>query len=302
MDIPWYFVAVELFVYALTIWCLFSAGRKGLAEVTTLLVSIVFGFAVELYFVLSGGTAGYHYNAFLVMIGPVPLWVSLGWGSIIYGAMRTTDHFTCPWGYKPFADGLLAANIDFVLDPIAAELKWWVWQPDDATVEQGLDWAYFGIPWDNFLGWMMIVSSLSLTIRAGYRWFPPGSKGKLGTVLVPIVATIPSLVLVVIEQTVFDWMYGTPLGQPLTFVFFYGLAALAVVFTVPRLSRQVAPDWYVLAVPMAMMAFLFGLFFVTLLYDHVPALLVVIPAMWMLSAFWYSWPYLDKMLPSPPAP
>src|SRR6266487_3016102 len=39
---------------------------------------------------------GYQYGRFLIMFGPVPLAIAVGWGIILYSAMVFADHLALP--------------------------------------------------------------------------------------------------------------------------------------------------------------------------------------------------------------
>ena len=132
---------------------------------------MAFGLTSELLLVVLADPEGQHnvYGDFLLMVGPagekVPIWVGVGRGSIVYVSTFTAQRLRSPWLLRPLSAGLLAVSIDLSLDPIADRLGFWKWFNVNPL-------NYFGVPFDNFVGWFLIVSSFALCVRAGPRWIP----------------------------------------------------------------------------------------------------------------------------------
>lgn len=104
---------------------------------------------------------GYHYHpqSWFMVLGDVPLYIPLAWGFIISTSMRLTDQLGIKAWARPFADALLALLIDASLDAVAIRLKFWYWHG------VSLDDAFFGVPADNFLGWLLVTFTFSLLTR-----------------------------------------------------------------------------------------------------------------------------------------
>jgi len=116
-----------------------------------------------------GSTTGfpfgkYHYTTVLQpQLGGVPLLIPLAWmmmlppswavASVIVGRGRTT------WQKRAAFIGISALAItawDLYLDPQMVGWGFWVWaQPD----------GYFGIPWVNFLGWILTGAVVTAVVR-----------------------------------------------------------------------------------------------------------------------------------------
>jgi uncharacterized membrane protein len=105
------------------------------------------------------GVLAPNYPGYLLWLGIVPLWVSLGWfiislssfmifHDIISGQRRAI--------VPAVLAGLLAVNIDLMVDPVSSSNKLWVW------IVPGLD--LFGVPLYNFVGWFLMILFFDLII------------------------------------------------------------------------------------------------------------------------------------------
>ena len=107
------------------------------------------------------------------MLGPVPVVIGVAWGTIIYSVRAFSDSTNLPVWARPVLDGLLAINLDLSMDAVAIRLGMWDWG-------NGLDFQYFGVPYNNFWAWFWVVFSFSLSLRLlsklpGFwgRWLSP---------------------------------------------------------------------------------------------------------------------------------
>jgi uncharacterized membrane protein len=301
--IPASFICLELCVYVLFAWGLYAAIHRSRLDAMTLVAACLFGFVIEylfstplselphwLYELMGGARAqsgnSYKYARFLIAIEGVPLWIILGWASIIHSAMRTTSRLGFGLWRASLADGLLAASLDFSLDPIAESVGFWKWDIVEKT--PGLSTA-FGIPLDNFLGWMMIVGTLSLTLRLSSTWIVKwGSRFwiELGFIVASLVV---SLAMAVELQNVYDWLYWriTPAG---TFMLVFGTAALLTVTQLPWLRRDQPIDYWTLSFVSFLHVYMLSMLFIHRVYDTRPALLGLMPLLAIGSLLAYAWP------------
>ena len=123
----------------------------------------------------------YEYGSFLVMLGSVPVVIGVAWGTIIYSVRSFSDKTNLPEWAQPVLDGLTALNIDLSVDAIAIRLGMWDWGG-------GLDYQYFGVPYNNFWAWFWVVFSFSASLRLlsklpsfWGRWFFPAGAIFCGT-------------------------------------------------------------------------------------------------------------------------
>jgi hypothetical protein len=311
------FLGIELSVYAIFASGLYVAARRGRLEVMSLLAASLLGFLAEVIFATplavlqqylptwlataiaharDGSDNYYTYpsGAFLIMVADVPLWVILGWASIIHASRRTATALGFgPW-LGPLAAGLLAATIDFALDPLANALGYWTWHITGSTKHAPL--TMFGVPFDNFLGWMMIVGGLSLTLNlasdSSTKW---GSRVwiQLASMLG---AVIGAFVIVVVVQSVYDWLFELvwPAG---TFILVYGAAALLTVTRLPWLQRDAPIDVWPLCLAGVYQAYLSLMLFAhPSIYDQPRILLAYTPLISLVSLLAFAWPCSARLI------
>ena len=175
-----YFLAFEILVLVLFLACLQNAWQRGSWIVWQLLAGVLFGLLLEWATIQQLNT--YEYGHFLVMLGPVPVVIGVAWGTIIYSVRAFSDSTNLPVWARPVLDGLMAINLDLSMDAIAIRLGMWDWG-------DGLDFQYFGVPYNNFWAWFWVVFSFSLSLRLlsklpGFwgRWFSPAGAIICGTV------------------------------------------------------------------------------------------------------------------------
>ncbi len=174
-----YFMAFELLVLSLFLLCLQDAWRRGPWAAWQLLAGVLFGLLLEWATIQQ--LSAYEYGRFLVMLGPVPVVIGVAWGTIIYSVRAFSDSTNLPEWARPVLEGLLALNIDLSMDAVAIRLGMWDWG-------KGLDYQYFGVPYNNFWAWFWVVFSFSLSLRLlsrlpGFwgRWLSPAGAIVFGT-------------------------------------------------------------------------------------------------------------------------
>lgn len=163
MESFWIRTISQLGIYAVFVISLVWAFNKGRAYWLPFLGGVIYSLIFEHYNMLRtvGGRGGYHYhpNSWIMLWGDVPLYIPLAWGFILLTSLRLTDKLHLkPWA-RPFSDALLALLLDLSLDVVAIRLKFWYWH------DVGLNDAFFGVPADNFLGWLLVTFTFSLFTR-----------------------------------------------------------------------------------------------------------------------------------------
>jgi uncharacterized membrane protein len=289
---PWTFVVIEWTVLLLGVQLVFHARRQGARWLSTCLWGMAFGTAVELM-IVSRASASYGYGEFLFMLGPagkqVPLWVGVGWGVIVYAATWTAQRMQQPWLLRPLSAGILAVSVDLSLDPIAQCLGYWKWKDPPLL-------NYYGVPFDNFLGWFAIVASFALLTRAGFRWVPPGVKWS--SFWVPPVAGLAALLVMALLQAGIGYLYGhLPGGQTTVFVLVFGFAGVNTWSYLVHSRRDQPINWSVLAVPLTMHGLLIVLLFATRSFEQplLTSLIVALPTNFVASLFGFAWASIDVL-------
>jgi hypothetical protein len=193
--IPISFIIAELLMYTLLAICLFDAWKRGLGWVAFIVAGSAFGVLLEYADILTN--KGYTYGNFMLMVGPVPICIGIGWGVIMYSVRLFTDSLGLPIWTRPFLDALLAVNIDLSMDVVAYRLGMWQWDWS-GTGRSPFNSDWFGIPWANFYGWMMVVLTFSSLVRwlerAGQRrgW---GNWWRIAAPLATLILAEPILLL-----------------------------------------------------------------------------------------------------------
>jgi len=135
------------------------------------LVTVVLSFGFEHVGVRTGWIFGhYHYTDVLdpKLLGTVPVVIPLAYFMVVYPSYmmanliirgRPTGKFQGPAVIllSSLLTGMIMTSWDLTMDPVMVhDVKAWVW-------EQG--GHYFGVPFQNFLGWMVTVVTISVCYR-----------------------------------------------------------------------------------------------------------------------------------------
>lgn len=191
------FPAMEICMYALFILCFAHAVKNGVRHVSYLFGGLLFGLILEYVNVVSN--MGYTYGKFIVMFGhaprDIPLCIGIGWSIIMYTAKLFTNSFGLPLWPAAALDTLLAISIDLSMDVVAYRLHMWHWNWAGSGLNPlTADW--FGIPFGNFFGWLMVVFFYSSITRLLERAFIHQKKARIiKLALVPLLAVLFSQVL-----------------------------------------------------------------------------------------------------------
>lgn len=143
----WGFWAIELSAYLFFLFALVEGFRESLRWGMTVISAALTGLLIELMFVHLAG--GYEYGRFAVMLGDAPVWVACGWAFILYYSMKASETLPIKSWSMPIAAALMATGLDLTLDIVAEGQGWWHWKREEAD--------FFGVSYDNFIGWLMIV-------------------------------------------------------------------------------------------------------------------------------------------------
>ncbi len=182
-------VVFEVLGYACLGLCIWHALHQGPLRRTRLIelaMGVLYGLTLELLTIVQLHV--YQYGHYLIMLGPVPLSVAVGWGIILYSAMAFADSLAFPLWAAPALVGLLGLNIDLTMDAVAIRLNMWHWLAYAGNQE------WFGVPYANFYAWFIVLCSCSallwwvrpLTVRPGWR----GPLAALGALLGSVVILI----------------------------------------------------------------------------------------------------------------
>jgi len=89
----------------------------------------------------------------------VPISVCVGWFFIAYSMVYIASKLFKNQGIYTRAalGGLLAMNLDLMIDPIAVRNLWWAWPQAETLATQQTTFWILGIPFTNFVGWFLLI-------------------------------------------------------------------------------------------------------------------------------------------------
>lgn len=130
--------------------------NKRLFEI--LILAFLFGMILES--INAPVSQAYYYSEdFLFAVFNIPIAIGAGWAIVYYSTKKIAARFfNLQWFQKPFIMALLALGIDIILDPIAIRLGFWTWRIP-------LDQEFFGVPYDNFVGWMAAIWTFAFFVN-----------------------------------------------------------------------------------------------------------------------------------------
>lgn len=274
-----YFLAFELLILALFLLCLQDAWRRGPWAAWQLLAGALFGLLLEWATIQQ--LNAYEYGRFLVMLGPVPVVIGVAWGTIIYSVRAFSDSTDLPEWARPVLDALLALNIDLSMDAIAIRLGMWDWG-------RGLDYQYFGVPYNNFWAWFWVVFSFSLSLR-----LLSGLPGLWGRWLSPAGAIVFGAAGVLITNHIITSI-SSDLVHYAVIIAVLGGALLLVLGLRPKISTA-AQGAFVFTVPFGFHIYFLIAGLISGAVLRPPFLLLVSMAM-SLAALWLHWKSLKTWL------
>ncbi len=143
-----------LLLDAAVIAILASAWGWGRTALIALLV-LAMGWAVEYLGSRIGTPFGrYHYTERLQpQLGRVPLLIPAAWLMMLPPAWAVAWYITGGYGIAFVVASALALTVwDLFLDPQMVAWRLWVWERPG---------GYFGVPWTNFVGWMLAAAAMT---------------------------------------------------------------------------------------------------------------------------------------------
>ena len=99
----------------------------------------------------------YVYPRYVLWAGIVPFWISVGWFDITFPAFLFSRTLFAKNGalVTSIIGGLIAVNMDLLIDPVATSSHLWRWTHDSFYL--------LGVPVTNYIGWFLL-SSLFLLV------------------------------------------------------------------------------------------------------------------------------------------
>jgi uncharacterized membrane protein len=136
--------------------------------VQTAAIITIFAWLVEAIGTATGLLFGdYHYtNVLQPQIADVPLLIPLAWLMMLPSAWVISYRIVGRWSGPLFVgvSALAMTAWDLFLDPQMVAWGFWVWAEPS---------GYFGIPWHNFLGWLLTAALMTVAVRPKNLPTPP---------------------------------------------------------------------------------------------------------------------------------
>ena len=128
---------------------IFLKERKNKELCEILVLAILYGLILEIINVYNSGIYSYG-KEFLLQVYNIPLAIGIWWAIIYYVAEKSVENYKLKWWQIPFFMAIIALSIDLAIDAVAIRLGFWKWVIP-------LDQEWFGVPYDNFFGWLAVV-------------------------------------------------------------------------------------------------------------------------------------------------
>jgi len=121
---------------------LFNVERAGVRVAAGFVISMVVGFAVEALGVKTGVIFGeYHYTN---RMGPrlidVPLVIGVNWAVLVHAVHTSVSGWFRSRVMRAAVGAIAMTTFDWVMEPVAIRLRFWVWQADTVPLRNYLTW------------------------------------------------------------------------------------------------------------------------------------------------------------------
>ncbi len=297
------FNLIQIGNYAIAVYVLTSAWKRERPMAIIMLAAMIYGYLVEysqvtqsvaiLLFPDQPVVVPYSYPFALVMLpGPVPLGICLSWGIVIFAAMKTASLLVPVaeqagiGGFilRSMIAGFLAVSIDLALDPSLVKLGFWVWHTEPQL--------WFGVPWNNFIAWFVIVSCFSFVQAFGHYRF---ARGRVFDFVIAGLALIPAFILFVILMVA--WVVlAEQFSETLLVAAFFGLCLAVVLLHFLGFRRNHDFEFYVVLGPFYLYLWSLIAIIVTRLDRDFPTFVLVAPLLCLIGVAVFLWPYSERWL------
>lgn len=147
----------------LAVFAIFFKERKNKELLETLVLAIFYGLLLETLNVHMSGVYLYG-KEFLLQVYEIPLAIGLGWAIIYYIVAKSIESYNLKWWQVPFFMALVAVVFDLAIDTVATRLGFWDW-----LIPLNQEW--FGVPYDNLFGWLVVVWTFVFFINLSKQKF-----------------------------------------------------------------------------------------------------------------------------------
>ncbi len=197
----------------------------------------------------------------------IPIGVLALEGLVFFSILRTTDLLAVNRWSKPFLDGLIAINLDAILDPVASASRWcgpgldrsvdglglWTW----FTGPQDVGY-WFGVPLANYTAWFGSVVAFTIAVRTVARFLGAARRHVLLEALAAIVALVGLILLSALIVVPSDLLLNRRFDSGWQFGVVVGIVVVSLAFIVPTMrswKRNQPFEWLPVVVQGALYAF-----------------------------------------------
>lgn len=145
-------------------------------------LAFMYGIILEALNIYMSRTYAYSPD-FIFQVFDVPVAIGAGWAVIYYLSWKGAEKFKLAWWQAPFLMALIALSYDLAIDAIAIRLGFWSWKIP-------LDEEWFGVPYDNFFGWLAVVWTFALAINLSFQNFIKPALRKIIRYSAPITSSL----------------------------------------------------------------------------------------------------------------
>jgi len=261
IEVATYVLAVAILIHAIRHTNKFNLSDTGRDEldpsdrfnrarwIETLAVGVLFGIVIEVLLVhFNDYRYGEHFLLPGLSVFPgerVPVSIGIGWGILLYAGTWVAQRLKQPTLPRALFAGLLALNVDVSLDPVARMGGLWCHKASPPN--------FYGVPYDNYTGWLLIVVSYSFWVRFLFQWADRRSakinQSRAALWVPPVAVVIASAITVTIDHVLNAWIYPHVCPDWLVFLGLLGFALIVVGRGFMRMRHDLRPSAAILAVP-----------------------------------------------------
>lgn len=314
----------EITVSITFLFALLNAWGQGRRWFSTVFWGALAGYGAE-YAIVHSANPRYSYGTHLFWAAPldVPICIGLGWGVVFYAATWTAQRLRIKSiATSSLIAGVLGANIDLSLDPVAQLHGFWSWAPPRPPFS--LASTLFGVPFDNFVAWVALIGVYGFVVRTAFRRInrarygadkglpggatlnpvPVSGRGLfLDLVVPPLAAGGAGLIFVLVRNKaalVYELVgrHNAPVGEAIVFGVIFVVGFFAFWTHVLRSARNDEVNGVVLLIPFYIHLLSLFLLINKVFTDDISGvtpLLVLLPLNLVAGMVSYAWPSIDTI-------
>lgn len=260
-------------IFLFIVFLIYSYKKK---NTKILLATLIYGFLLEQITFYQFNA--YSYGNFLLFIFDIPLVVILGWSLIIYSAINISNKLNLPPLETALFASLIAINLDIIMETIATNLGFWVWN---------IKTQFFGVPYDNFFAWFVSIFSFTYLLNKFYK------KGKITKLLIIVISSL--LILIILDEiwTLIPITYYKYLWWGL-----FSLIIIKILTKIKLINKDNQLNLFDFLIPLGYMMFFVVLFLYYNLYESLHNFIYVLVIFVIFELVILMLPFSNKLIRS----